>query len=74
VEQWSKPNNLCIRTKGSCAPLAHWDQSLIKSGTSFDDFSMNVFIGSGDNYAFVTIMTLPNEWLSLFDPEKFFKA
>lgn len=35
---------------------------------------MNILVGSRDNHAFVTIMTLPNEWLFLFDFKKLLKA
>ena len=35
---------------------------------------MNIFMGSRDNYSFMTIMALPNEWLALFDFKESLKA
>jgi len=63
LEYWNnglKTHNFCVWIKGF--------------GINSYEFSMNVLIGSGDNYSFVAIMTFPNEWLSLFDGEKPLKA
>jgi hypothetical protein len=43
-------------------------------GINSYEFSMNILIGSEDNDSSMAIMTLPNEWLSLFDAEKPLKA
>ena len=34
------------------------------------EFSINILIGSGDNYSFVAIMILPNEWCPFLKTKK----
>ncbi len=57
---WSKTDNLSVWIKGF--------------RVNFHYFSINILIGSRDNDAFMTIMTLPNARLSLFDIKEPFKT
>jgi len=63
LEYWNnglKAHDFCVWIKGF--------------GINSYRFSMNVLIGSGDDYSFVAIMASPNEALSLLDGEKPLKA